>query len=360
MAGCSANLIPNDILLPGLNYSDYDLGETGKIRWQDVLKMWSDVRERLFEPAATKICENCDCSEVTLNWQKWESPDVADLVPKTSKLRCKKCLFPSTSPHCSKGLILEQSVEPDNMEHLHFKEARLHGFLCLALLSALCALVVLGCSTEPVWEGRRLSDWLAELTGQGAAKSDAAETALTHIGTNAIPYLFPKLTAPEDSPAKSLRTHDRVEVERTGAVLTFRMLGSSAAQALPRLGMVLTNQATATNPVVAHAITQSIAGVGEQGIPLLVAALNHPSRHIRFAGLVGLIDLGEKARDTMPCVLERLKDDDAEIRGVALYFVNSVSQDPDTKLRVLKEATQDSDGHVRSFAGEELKKLDIH
>lgn len=220
-------------------------------------------------------------------------------------------------------------------------------------------IIALACSTQPAWKGRPLSAWLGELNDLDQKKSAAAEIAIKQIGTHAIPYLLPRLTAAETSVAEWLETGGQPEAEQTGAVLAFRILGSSAVQSLPSLGVLLTNQVAVTNLGVAHAIAQSMAGIGEQAIPQLVAALNHPSPNIRRASLVGLIDLSKKAQDVLPAVAERLRDPDAEVRGLALFFVSDVSDVREMKLRVFKEALQDPDCQVRSFAEKEINKFEV-
>ncbi len=234
------------------------------------------------------------------------------------------------------------------------RRRKLDGLLCSLILIVLA----IGCSTEPLWKGKRLSTWLEDLDDLDLKKTVAAETALKRIGTNAIPYLMLKLTTPESSVSDWIRTGGRRGAEHTDVVMAFRVLGSSAAQTLPSLGSLLTNQTSMTNPGAAYKIAQSMAGIGEQAKPQLVAALNSSSPSIRRASLVGLIDLGKAANDAMPTVLERVTDSDAETRGLALFFVSDVAVDDEMKLRVFKEALLDSDRYVRSFAQRELRRFE--
>jgi len=100
-----------------------------------------------------------------------------------------------------------------------------------------------------------------------------------------------------------------------------------------------------------------MAGIGKESKPWLVAGLSDSRSNIRRASLLGLIDLGEKAQDVMPSVLERLRDDDPEVRGFALFFVSSVSKDKNLKASLFKSAMQDPAPHVRLLAEKELAKL---
>jgi hypothetical protein len=247
-------------------------------------------------------------------------------------------------------VILERHMKSNTSN-----QARLGGRIrnCLArFFTASVLLTILignGCSTEPVWKGRSLSAWLGDLKDVDQSRSDAAEEALKHIGTNAIPFLRERLASKPPAFGEALAE------KQSEAVLAFRVLGISAAQALPALSVLLTNHAE----VDLNPIAQSMAGIGEQAKPQLLVALNNPSPNVRRASLVGLIDLGKRARDVMPAVMERLRDEDAEVRGFALFFVSDVSDDRELKLRIFKEASRDSNRHVRSFAEKELSNLGV-
>ena len=142
---------------------------------------------------------------------------------------------------------------------------------------SLVAAAVSGCSTQPVWKGRQLSAGVEKLNNVHSPKAARAETASRHIGTNAIPYLLSSLSSTETSFTEWLETGGRSDLRSTGAVIAFRVIGRSAVNALPALGVLLTNQMTTTNVGTAYAVAQSMAGIGRAVEPLLVAALNHPA-----------------------------------------------------------------------------------
>jgi hypothetical protein len=87
VATCSADLVPNEIPLPGFSYGEYDVGDQGGIDGQKLLQMWRDVRDIHAPAAAPDICKNCGCKEVTLKWQK-VGGGVLDLAPKEKKFPC--------------------------------------------------------------------------------------------------------------------------------------------------------------------------------------------------------------------------------------------------------------------------------
>lgn len=207
-----------------------------------------------------------------------------------------------------------------------------------------------GCAAEPVWRGKALSTWLGQLNDIRESQSREAENAVKGIGTNAIPHLIARLSATPP------RFGEALGEKQSEAVLAFRTLGKAAIQSLPALGNLLTNHVAGVIPD-ASPIAQSMAGIGKEAEPWLVAGLGDSRPRVRRAALLGLIDLGEKAQSALPLVQQRLRDDDAEVRGFAVFFISGVSKDTNLKTSLLKAALQDPDPHVRLLAEKELAKL---
>jgi HEAT repeat protein len=222
-------------------------------------------------------------------------------------------------------------------------------------------LVVVGCATQQHWHGRPLSAWLRDLTDPDDLVSSRAEHAIDQTGTNAVPYLIAVLAAPEEPLHEflSLKNKGRADPVRTGAVLAFSRIGNDAARWLPTLHTLLVSEQIAGNTPALTATAQSMAGIGPESLPWLVGPLSHTNPMVRRASLSGLIDLGQSARDAMPFVLRRLQDTDVEVRGLALFFVSEVSDDVELKARVFREASEDSDPRIQSFAERELGRLKL-
>jgi hypothetical protein len=75
--------------------------------------------------------------------------------------------------------------------------------IIVGVLAAIIVAVVVTSAVrphEPVYENKRLSEWIAELDVAGRKRAHAV-TALREIGTNAVPYLMQTL-GPGDSPRK--------------------------------------------------------------------------------------------------------------------------------------------------------------
>lgn len=242
---------------------------------------------------------------------------------------------------------------------MKWDERVMRQWCALELLSSavLLSVVLFGCTAQPVWRGKALSTWLEQLNSLNSSEVAAAEMAIRGIGTNAIPYLLEVLAAPESSFAEWIETGGKSEIRRTGAIRAFRVLGSTAVHALPALGIMLTNEISTTNEVIATAVVQSLAGIGEEAKPWLVSALDHPSATVRRASMMGLITLGRNAHDVLPQVMAHLKDEDPETRGLALFFITEVADAPELKFRVLKDALLDSESSIRVFAEKEIRKF---
>src|SRR5260370_5878786 len=98
---------------------------------------------------------------------------------------------------------------------------------------------------EPVYQGKRLSNWLAKDDGSLEAEQNA-QRAVEKAGTNAVPTLL-RMLRHSDSPLKrkvmDLAQHQRfvkvhfalAESRNAGAWVGFSTLGASAAFAVPSL-----------------------------------------------------------------------------------------------------------------------------
>lgn len=249
----------------------------------------------------------------------------------------------------------------------------------LKRLIALCVVFLLICLAnhwrEPGSEGRSLSAWLRDLNGRDNERRQLARLELAKIGTNAIPHLVARLARRENSVELLLDKVlgyvkgeqpllSSIDARRTEAVLAFEVLGTNAAGALPLLCPLLTNATAMADEVTAVDVAHSMASVGEGSKKALLAAINHPSRNVRAAAVIGISDLGDGARDLLPSVMDRLKDPDTGIRYGALYFVSRFCESPEVKRRLLTDALRDPDARVRLLAKREIKELgsqgDVH
>src|SRR3954467_1925109 len=86
---------------------------------------------------------------------------------------------------------------------------------------------------EPVYEGKRLSEWL-QLHQHSGLGDHAAKDAIRHLGTNSIPYLLSWIDFTNSEDWKLPRTafeiyKSSLENPANAALDGFRILGSAAA-----------------------------------------------------------------------------------------------------------------------------------
>jgi len=258
-------------------------------------------------------------------------------------------------------------LAPSSKSNFRFTSARqvwcIVSTLGLASIVAMM-LVVRVNSREPTFEGRPISGWLSKL--QDPNESDAARRAIRVIGRGAIPYLIERLTLRETPsrrfldgikslPGNGTRPVPSTTAAHDQAVYGFRVLGTKAAEALPQLAQLLAGCTNSINKDLAVPIAQAMGEIGEESIPLLTEALQNPCREIRVACLTALsMDLGDRAEKALPSILPKVNDADAEVRGLAVYFVARFCTDNAVKTRTLSLALMDSDKSVRAIASHEL------
>jgi hypothetical protein len=149
------------------------------------------------------------------------------------------------------------------------------------IVAGLLAGIFLAAPRQPQYEGRPLSDWLADLSSPDYKTQRVARTAIQAMGPEVIPFLTNSL-AQRDS--FSVRAYRRNLIPRRLAGWSHRfvkwqtpvMESRSAAVALQSLGPQATN-----------------------AIPSLVAALQDPSWMVAQAATTALIAMGTNAVPTL-------------------------------------------------------------
>jgi hypothetical protein len=186
--------------------------------------------------------------------------------------------------------------------------------LAAALLAAVVGVVrLLPGPPEPVYEGRKLSAWLARGATLRARERDEAYAVVRELGTNAIPTLLSMARA-YDSPLelKWLGLVQRLPVLklhhtpanslRFQAELGFDALRSAASGAVPDL-MKIYRQA--------------------------------PSPAVQDAAIVALGDIGPPASDAVPLMIEATTSSDSLLSGNAVWALGQVHSRPELSLPAL-------------------------
>src|SRR5438093_3524857 len=170
----------------------------------------------------------------------------------------------------------------------------------LAVIATVAAFMALR-PREPVYQGKRLSEWLEEFSRVGRGQiNQEAENAIRQIGTNALPFLVADLCR-KDSPHKlalmewynkwsSLKFQFKTSADRRGpALMGFYVLGNAgklgpaAKPFMPSLGKLLDSQ-----PDKAAFALQYI---GAESTPYLTDALSHTNWLVRTWAAVALAKL---------------------------------------------------------------------
>jgi len=204
-----------------------------------------------------------------------------------------------------------------------------------ALLGVLVLVVVIvyfAFLREPQLEGKALTVVLRGLVSQSdATRKDSAEL-LGRAGPGVLPVLVEMIEA-KDTPFKksareflddhewSLPRFAPPAVKRSQAVTAFRALGAAGAPAAPMLARLFQNADTSAPAGLA------LAGIGGQAILPLVEALDAPDKRLRGNAKMALESLGPQSKDTVPILLEQLKNPKPQVRAIIPHLLGKIGQD---------------------------------
>jgi hypothetical protein len=174
---------------------------------------------------------------------------------------------------------------------------------------------------DPIFQGKRLSQWLDDVNPHTQKLSPSAVFALQQLGTNAVPRLLVEASADSFRPTDIL------------------------IDLLRRLGV----QGQTGSDHQARAL-RGFAALGEAGARAVAQGLTNSNWMIRH-GCVGQWGL---ARD-YPAILfepllDRLKDPEARVRARAANAIGMIAQQPEEAVPALVELLRDSDDWVRCMA----------
>jgi HEAT repeat protein len=197
------------------------------------------------------------------------------------------------------------------------------------------ALGLLGCSTQPSYEGRTLKQWvmLYHEADEGSPEEQQTMVAVRSIGTNAIPYLTTWIA---DNDWRICQT----------AVHIFKVLGPEAAMAVPDLERMLMG----TNELVATLASEALANIGEPALPVLIAALTNRQFRVATDAGLALIELGTNARPAVPILLQQIDHHHWAYRQRAANVLGNLAIEPDTVVPALARLLRDNYKPVRFTA----------
>jgi HEAT repeat protein len=274
------------------------------------------------------------------------------------------------------------------------------GILLTVLLVALLGglIQILSRPTEPLYQGKPLSAWLNELH-YPVDTNQAAFAAFREMGTKAIPTLL-KIIESDDSQLQRLMwvlnskqslvrfPIRETEYQRWAASWALYSMGTNARPAFPALTNLLFDPKTlvlGANPAV------SLAGMGPEGLPPLLAALTNQNSWIRSSAATALCLERSDLSVVVPALITRLSDRDWAVhceavralgqlhaepgltvpalmkdfasnhpgpRGLILTGIGRFETNAKAAVPMLLEALSDNHEYVRNQAATALKQID--
>ena len=244
------------------------------------------------------------------------------------------------------------------------------AYLCAGGL-ALAGLAIFLLPGEPVYHGKRLSTWLADLHPRvGEARQQKAELALRAIGTNAVPYLLELLRHREPRLRRELREFSqrtktflrmRADYELPWVAVVerdlqlsaaFAALGPSARPALPALTNLL------LRPETTSVSASALARIGSDAFGPLTRALESSHAEVRAAAAAALGSLPGDLAAIIPALQKALADSDKFVRINAVISFGQIAETkPEAVLDDLIRGLRDSSPSVKIFAADFLARL---
>lgn len=179
--------------------------------------------------------------------------------------------------------------------------------------------------------------WLDDLQSRTPKDVEAATAALEQRGTAALPLI-----------RSTLQNASAPQARRNAALKAAAILGPRAVEALPEVTTAL------QQPEYAPEAALALSYMGSPAVAPLREAISADEPVVRREALRSLGKLRERAsidpQVVVPLLLDRLKDPDAGVRGVAVTYLGIVRDSPDKEVAGLITALKDDAPAVREAA----------
>ena len=210
-------------------------------------------------------------------------------------------------------------------------------------LSALLALILVGCSTDPGYQGRPSEEWIRQLSDTNRIQRERAATALGHVLD-----IQPNSTKVVDALVKALRdTADEVQEAAALALSSSQVRGDVA---IPALIELLSDSAHS------HAREHGASIIGEFGpraamaVPHLVRNLEDPAESVRAAAVVALARIGPQAVSAVEAMARRIRDPSPYVRVKVIQALTRLRPPLRISMALLDTALRDNEADVRASA----------
>lgn len=268
---------------------------------------------------------------------------------------------------------------------LHNQLVRLNRITVFILLgcSAILIAVVISRSSarrsEPVYQGKTLSEWLDVYALAGSERVPweqraHAIDAIRAMGTNALTNLLAWIRyEPADwqnqlesviQPdgftryLQPLTYNNRQMWRGVAAQRGFEILGPIASPAIPELTAVIND----TNAHFSAPLALSaLAHLGEDAIPPIMRVLTNANhfQHRRASWVVNKMDyLGESAAPLIPVLIEHTKSPNSGIAEDAIQALGNLLLLPEISVPALTNSLTHSDRNIRAWAVRSLREFE--
>src|SRR5438128_866452 len=251
---------------------------------------------------------------------------------------------------------------------------RLYATALVVLLAVITVAVFFALRPrEPVYEGRRLSQWLDQYEASFLAQDqtkEQARSAISRIGTNALPALLWMVSA-EDSALKQklltlaekqsmvLLRMRRDDFYHAKASFGFAALGPIAKPAVPSLIVLLSDK----GPKVRAAAANALAGIGpeaEDAVPALLPCLDDRNNGIlQMQAMLALAAIHKKAELAVLVLIEYVDGSRKEwnyavfaMQALALY-----GETAKTAIPAIQQFVDDPNNNIKSAATTALGRI---
>jgi hypothetical protein len=224
-------------------------------------------------------------------------------------------------------------------------------------------------SHEPIYQGKRLSQWLILFVDATIAGQLEASNAVCAIGTNALPWLMNRIQH-EASPSRWVKwvalgrklpgrmgrslnawlANDldfQMQLTQTG----FRLLGPAARSAIPELSQTLRG----SDPNASARAAAVMRYLGPEALePLLSVVQNHNeaigTRIAAVSALRYMGYLGAEGASAIPVLLSCLKETNRAVCFMAAQSLGNFALEPELVVPALTNQTQSLDPFIRRFS----------
>jgi len=244
--------------------------------------------------------------------------------------------------------------------------------LLAGIVAAVVVVVMWPRQLEPEYKGRKLSEWLAMYTrpwdfGEPWERQQEASKAVSHVGTNALPWLMKWIAYDYPPPRLTLRTFAMrlprpishfflgwVWQQKTKAVVLaedavggFKVIGTQGSPALPELVRLMRDRKSPERSLNA---LLALGYLGKDAVPPLLAALTDPQQPSRAEAAWALSKMGANAASAVPTLVRSLGDQDPRVRLLAAKALGQLGLEPELVVPALTNCLGTSDSNLRSMA----------